>query len=41
MRGAVTVNELLHVYSQDDRGMIYKVISENIENTKESGLPLI
>lgn len=41
MRGAISVDDLLHIYSHDDRLMIYKVINENIENTKESGLPLI
>ena len=41
MRGGVTVNDLLHVYSADDREFIYNVINENIESTKVSGLPLL
>jgi hypothetical protein len=41
MRGGVSVNDLLHVYSFYDRELIYKVINENIENTKETNLPLL
>jgi len=41
MRGGVTVNELLHVYSHEDRQAIYSVINENIEMTKESNMPLL
>jgi len=41
MRGGVTVNDLLHVYSYDDRQMIYLVINENIETTKITQLPLV
>jgi len=41
MRGGVTVNDLLHVYSYDDRQMIYLVINENIEATKLTQLPLV
>ena len=41
MRGGVTVNELLHIYSSEDREFIYNVINENIESTKVSGLPLL
>jgi uncharacterized protein (DUF433 family) len=41
MRGGVSVQELLHVYDADDRAMIYRVIKENIEATKESRMPLL
>jgi hypothetical protein len=41
MRGGVTVNDLLDRYSYEDREIFYKIISDNIEATKNSGLPLI
>jgi uncharacterized membrane-anchored protein YitT (DUF2179 family) len=41
MRGGVSVNDLLHTYSYEDRQMLYTVINENIETTKETRLPLI
>jgi hypothetical protein len=41
MRGGVTVNDLLHTYSYEDRQSIYTVISENIETTKETNMPLL
>jgi hypothetical protein len=41
MRGGVTIHELLHIYSADDRDSMYTVIKENVETTKESGLPLL
>ena len=41
MRGGVTLHELLHVYSFDDRAACYEVIKDNIELTKESRMPLI
>jgi len=41
MRGGVTVNDLLHVYSFKDRQMIYTIINENIEATKISQMPLL
>lgn len=41
MRGGVTVYELLHIYSHDDRQAYYAIIKENIELTKESQMPLV
>lgn len=41
MRGGVTVQELLHIYSADDRDSFYSVIKENIDMTKETKMPLI
>lgn len=41
MRGGVSVNDLLHTYSHDDREMINKIINENIEATKEAQMPLL
>jgi hypothetical protein len=41
MRGGVTVNELMHIFSYEDRVVYYDIIKENIETTKETGLPLV
>ena len=41
MRGGVTVSQLLEQYSYEDRGMIYNVIKENVEATKETRMPLL
>lgn len=41
MRGGVTMQELLHVYSVDDRNAFYAVIKENIEITKQAQMPLL
>jgi hypothetical protein len=41
MRGGVSIHQLLHEYSSDDRDAMYTVIKENVEATKESGLNLI
>jgi uncharacterized protein (DUF433 family) len=41
MRGGVSVNELLHIYDHRDRGMIYNIIKENLEATKETRMPLL
>jgi hypothetical protein len=41
MRGGVTVQELLTIYSMEDREMIYNVIKDNIEATKETRMPLL
>jgi hypothetical protein len=41
MRGGVTVNDLLQIYGYEDRMAMYNVIKENIDLTKESGLPLL
>jgi hypothetical protein len=41
MRGGVTVNDLLNIYSVEDREMIYNIINENIEATKISQMPLL
>jgi hypothetical protein len=41
MRGGVTVNDLLHIYSYDDRQMMYSIINENIEATKIAQMPLL
>ena len=41
MRGGITVNDLLHTYSHEDREAAYVVIKENIQTTKETNLPLI
>jgi len=41
MRGGVTVNDLLQIYGHEDRMAMYNIIKENIDLTKESGLPLL
>lgn len=41
MRGGVTMQELLHFYSQDDRSAMYEVIKENIDITKQAQMPLL
>jgi hypothetical protein len=41
MRGGVTLAELLHTYSSDDREAMYAVIKENLEATKNSQMPLV
>jgi hypothetical protein len=41
MRGGVTVNDLMDRYSFEDREIFYKIISDNIEATKNAQMPLI
>jgi hypothetical protein len=41
MRGGVTSSELFHIYSREDRIVMNDIIKENIELTKNSGLPLL
>ena len=41
MRGGVTVKDLLHLYSHDDLTIFSKIIGENIENTKNTQMPLL
>lgn len=41
MRGGVTMQELLHVYSHDDREAMLTVIKENVELTKNTQMPLM
>ncbi len=41
MRGGVSVNDLLSIYSFEDRDMLYNIIKENITATKENRMPLL
>lgn len=41
MRGGVNSEDLLHVYTVEDRKIMNEIIKENIENTKKSKLSLI
>ena len=41
MRGGVTISDLLYMCSSEDRDLIYTVIKENIDLTKETKLPLL
>ena len=41
MRGGVNSQDLFHIYSYEDRLIMNKIIEENIEATKKTGLNLI
>jgi len=41
MRGGVTLHELLHIYSSDDREAMYAIIKENLEASKTAQMPLV
>lgn len=41
MRGGVSINDLLYNLGFEDRDIMYTVIKENIELTKESRMPLL
>lgn len=41
MRGGVSVNDLMYLYSAEERSMILNIISENIETSKAVRMPLI
>ena len=41
MRGGVTVSEMLFSLTRADRLIMNEIIKENIELTKNSGLPLM
>lgn len=41
MRGGVTVNDLMYLYSHEDREMIAKIVKENIEITEKTQMPLV
>ena len=41
MRGGVTVNDLLHIYSREDRELLSKLFEEHLELMKKTHMPLI
>lgn len=41
MRGGVGISDLLYILGYEDRSVMYNVINENIEMTKESRMPLL
>lgn len=41
MRGGVSMEELLHVYSAEDVELMSKIIQENVEISAKSGMNLI
>ena len=41
MRGGVSLNDLMFLYSHEDREAMYQVITDNIEITKVTRLPLM
>jgi flagellin-specific chaperone FliS len=41
MRGGVTAQELLHIYSYEDRTIMSNIIKDNIETTQKTKLPFV
>lgn len=41
MRGGVSINDLLYLYSHDDREAIRKVVEDNIELSKSIQTPVL
>ena len=41
MRGGVTAQELLHIYSYEDRIIMSNIIKDNIETTQKTKLPFV
>jgi len=41
MRGGVSINDLLYLYSHDDRAAIMKVVQDNIELSKSAQTPIL
>lgn len=41
MRGGVSSNDLFFLYSYEDRKLMGKIVKENIEATKKSGISLL
>lgn len=41
MRGGVSVEDLLHIYTHEDLEIMGKIIQENIELTQKSGMSLV
>ena len=41
MRGGVDSFDLFYKYSYEDRQIIYEIIKDNIESTKNSKMPLL
>ncbi len=41
MRGGVSSQDLFHIYSVEDRKIMNKIISDNIESTKNNQMPLL
>ena len=41
MRGGVTAQELLHIYSYEDRTIMSNIIKDDIETTQKTKLPFV
>lgn len=41
MRGGVTINDLLHIYSCEDMNILNRIIKEHVELTKETQMPIL
>ena len=41
MRGGVSSQDLFHIYSYEDRGLMSELIKENLETVKTTRLPLL
>lgn len=41
MRGGISINDLMHTYSFEDRNILYSIIKDNLELTKAAQMPLL
>jgi len=41
MRGGVTIEDLMHIYTNEDVEIMMKIVNENIEMSKQAQMPLI
>lgn len=41
MRGGVSVLDLMHYFSYEDRNAMYVTVKENLEMTKDLQMPLV
>lgn len=41
MRGGISINDLMHQYSYEDRVILYSIIKDNLELTKAAQMPLL
>jgi hypothetical protein len=41
MRGGVSINDLMHTYSHEDRTIMYKIIADNMELSKVMQQPFV
>jgi hypothetical protein len=41
MRGGINSQDLFHIYGYEDRKIMNEIIKDNIDLTKNSGMPLL